>query len=140
VRFSTLLTDGMFKIKLSKEDMTTLDQVFEAAAHHYWSERQAENEEVSQYHNHACEMHCKVLSQIICERGNFNAAVDPESEGRDQPAYWTLEQGPIATRDIFCNMLPDSRYWVGTSHPNDKILSRFGFLKDFANIASTQKL
>ena len=140
MRFSKLLTDGMFCIKFSQGDLETLDKVFIAASHHYWMGKQAVLGSLeSIYHRDACEMHCSVLTAIICNQGYFDDATDPEGLDRDKMFLWSSELSPIATRDIFCNMLPDSRFWVGASHPNDELLNRFMFSKMMTHPLCRQK-
>ena len=140
MRFSTLLTDGMFQIRFSERDLETLDQVFVAAAHHYWNSKQAREGSADYlFHQEACELHCTVLTEIICAKGDFGDAVDPEGEGRDKPSHWSSPASPIATRDIFTNMLPDSRFWIGKPHPNDKILGRFEFFEMSSSLRLIRK-
>lgn len=126
----------MFNIKFpAPSDLKTLDDVFVGAAHHYWmSLLVVGTGEDKGFHLAKCEMHCSILTAIICTRGYFGDAKDFEGLKRDTCELWKSKDSPIATRDIFCNMLPDSRFWIGEHHPNDEILSRIEFFVEQLNV------
>lgn len=125
LKYSEILGDVFYKIRLSAADADLLDQHFQGAAHHLWRYREAEPEsEVEQFHLRLHRMHLVQLMKIVYLRGDFCQAVDPTPLGLNRREAWNPDYNPLPDEEMFNEMWADGRYELGAEHPSDLYLKR----------------
>lgn len=125
LKFSEILGDAFYRIRLSSADADLVDQHFQGSAHHFWRYREADvGSEFEQHHLRLHRAHLVQLMKIIYLRADFGQAVDPTPLGLNRRAAWDPDCVSIPDEEMFNEMWADERYELGAGHPSDLYLKR----------------
>lgn len=128
MRFSKIIGDGFFGIKLTAQQFDLLDRHFVAAAHHRY--RFAESG--SKFHNDRYYEHMDLLMSIV-RQGDFSGFFRHPvliKNGFDKPSRWVLVPGQTPSASdpqlydstLFSEMCADVRWNTNQEHPYDVLL------------------
>lgn len=125
LKFSEILGDAFYRIRLSSADADLVDQYFQGAAHHFWRYREADvNCDAEQFHLRLHRAHLVQLMKIVYQRGDFGQAVDPTPLGLNRRAAWNPDCVSLPDEEMFNEMWADGRYELGAGHPCDLYLKK----------------
>jgi len=125
LKYSEILGDAFYRIRLSSADADLVDQYFKGAAHHFWRYREAAaDSEAEQFHLRLHRAHLVQLMKVVYLKGDFSQAVDPTPLGLNRRDAWNPDYISMPDEEMFNEMWADGRYELGVEHPSDLYLKK----------------
>ena len=121
-RYSDILGDLFYHIKLSEELKDLIDTHFTGAAHHLRRFEEADMKEHRHFHLVRHRLHLRLMMTLIHNYGDFSEAIDPTNRDLEFRETWNPEFTTLPDPGMFRKMAPDWRYLVGESHCSDHYL------------------
>lgn len=133
MRYSDVIGDIFYKIRLNPEASARVDQHFISAAHHRWRFYTAKTPDGIRYHHRMYFEHLFALLRTVMG-GDFTHAVDLSQRGLNSPLGWSPARFPVpqpAHMTEYDHLLPspkmfdamdsDIRFKEGIPHLYDQI-------------------
>jgi len=139
MRYSQIVGECFYQIKLSQPERNMLDLFFTGAGHHYWRAREAftnGDRLNAEFHLEKMQMHVESLRAVIYFHGDFSQAVDQSWRGLEKRASWDPASRGLPDPEMFNSFSPDFRFKVGDNHPNDQQLPDYEEEKKQTRMAS----
>lgn len=140
VRYSQILGDMFYRIKLSEEAKDMVDTHFTGAAHHLKRFHQANTEDMRAFHLHRHRLHQRLMMTLVYKFGDFSDAIDPSNRGLDKRDTWSPEWTIMVDECMYRKMEPDWRYPLGKAHAADHYLHDEDWLNYFQRSPAVTKL
>jgi hypothetical protein len=121
-RYSRIIGDVFYRIKLTCDQYELVDAHFLAAAHHFHRLKLADPK-YEDFHEKLMWQHVKALMDVVVQ-GYFSKARDTGKDGwcdLSKQESWIFK-GRLPHPDMFGQMWEDHRYRFGNNHPYDGIL------------------
>lgn len=120
MRYSEIIGDAFYRIKLTSSQYAEVDAHFVASAHHYHRAQQTDDLALSRFHQDLMLRHLDALKTAVSE-GDFSEAVDLTGRGLEEPQGWHKQRKKMPDEEMFSAMWPDRRYPLGDHHPYDAL-------------------
>jgi hypothetical protein len=123
MRYSKIICDVFYNIKLSSDYRDILDVHFTAAAHHFLILRQS-SRKYRQYHVLRHRAHTKAMMDTIYINGDFTKAKDDSGRGLEKRESWDSQLNfALPDPRMFNSMKRDPSCEIGEPHPSDFYLN-----------------
>jgi hypothetical protein len=111
MRYSEILGETFYKIKLTAEIRDLVDTHFSGAAHHYvrMLEARTSQTESLEFHRFRYVTHLETMMQLVYSCGDFSEAVDPSRGGFEKRESWLPQSIRLPDPDMFDAMEATSR-------------------------------
>lgn len=118
MKYSQIVGEGFYKIKLSQKLSGLLDVYFAGASHHLFRYLEAKNEtsHFAEFHLAMHKAHLRHLMELVYKNGDFTNSEDPSFRHMDEKESWNPDQFSLPDPNMFDLMLPDVRYLLGEAH------------------------
>jgi len=136
MKYSEIISDGFYNIKLTQKDLSLIDLYFLGANHHRWRSQEKDISDADLiFHRKYYWIHMIYMMKII-RQGDFKYCKDISGRGFNDPNKWQIKKwldknyiendvsyydDILHDPDLFCEMYEDSRLLCGENHPNDKL-------------------
>ncbi len=131
LRYSQVLGNVFYHIKLTDELSDMIDTHFSSAAHHLRRFEQSKTEDHRLFHLTRHRIHLRLMMTLIYKHGDFSEAVDPSNRDLDRRETWSPEWTIMPDQNMFKKMAADWRYEVGVAHAGDQYLHDENWLQYF---------
>lgn len=119
IRYSQIIGELFYHIKLSDEVKDMVDTHFTGASHHLRRFEQAKTDECRFFHLSRHRIHLRLMMSLIYKLGDFSEAIDSSNRDLDRRETWSPEWTIMPDQNMFRKMQPDWRYEVGVAHAAD---------------------
>lgn len=136
IRYSQIVGELFYHIKLSDEVRDMLDTHFTAASHHLKRHQEAKSEEHRMFHLNRHRLHQRLMMMLVYKFGDFKDAKDPSNRDLDRRETWHPDMTIMVDENMYRKMLPDWRFSVGKAHAADLYLHDEDWLQYFTRPGS----
>lgn len=123
MRYSQIVGEGFYRIKLTPPQFARVDAHYLAASHHYLRSQQTDDLALSRFHLEFALKHLDALKTTISQ-GDFSDAMDLTGRGLETPQGWHSQRKKMPDEEMFSSMWPDVRYPLGDHHPYDALFQK----------------
>lgn len=136
LRYSQVLGNVFYHIKLSDELSDMIDTHFTSASHHLRRFEQSKSEEHRLFHLTRHRIHLRLMMSLIYKFGDFSEAVDPSNRDLDRRETWSPEWTIMPDPRMFASMKEDWRFLIGEPHVADAYIHNEDWLNYFMRVES----
>ncbi|HXH75045.1 MAG TPA: hypothetical protein VNJ08_08775 [Bacteriovoracaceae bacterium] len=137
IRYSQIVGDLFYRIKLTDEVKDMVDTYFTGASHHLRRFEESKSEENRLFHLTRHRIHLRLMMTLIWKFGDFSEARDESSRDLDYRDTWNPDYTIMPDPFMFRRMHPDWRFMVGQPHVADTYVHNEDWLSYFMKEAST---
>ena len=125
LRYSEIVGEKFYQIKLHQGARDMCDVHFTGAAHHLIRMRQANDDPAAfAFHLRLHRAHLRQLRSVVYECGDFSEATDESFCGNNNRESWNPAYIEMPDPSMFNSMQPDPRHGIGEGHHNDSYLPK----------------